>query len=384
MYVFLFSLTFTIYSSKLLAVGGYNMDTLERYEKIDIPFYKEKIAPFLPKKILDFHTHLWKYEHWIQHEVKSNLGINNSTALGTLKSARYMVTEVEYGVEKLQEDGRRMFPDKEYYAVVFGNPTPMCNLELTNMYISNVGSAKNLFPLMVVRKNMYSKDDLKSKIIEGGFFGYKVFLPWVGNDYGNIKVEDMIGSTELEVAEELGLVVILHVPGAQRLANPEVQDVVVRYANMYPNVNIVLAHCGRCYGYEEMKASINSIKYTENIYLDTSMVMDPIVLEIVFDNIDSKRVLYGTDLPVAAMRGRRVFVMDHWVDVVLEGYPESDFRVASNTIRATFMTWEIALAVRIAGEMAGLSNKEISCIFYDNGIKLLKNVRGGYLLRKKL
>jgi hypothetical protein len=114
------------------------------------------------------------------------------------------------------------------------------------------------------------------------------------------------------------------------------------------------------------------------------MVMDPIVLEIVFDNIDSKRVLYGTDLPVAAMRGRRVFVMDHWVDVVLEGYPESDFRVASNTIRATFMTWEIALAVRIAGEMAGLSNKEISCIFYDNGIKLLKNVRGGYLLRKKL
>ena len=56
------------------------------------------------------------------------------------------------------------------------------------------------------------------------------------------------------------------------------------------------------------------------------MVMDPTVLRMVFDNIASSRVLFATDLPVAAMRGRRVYVMDHWVDLVLEGYPPSDCR----------------------------------------------------------
>jgi len=77
------------------------------------------------------------------------------------------------------------------------------------------------------------------------------------------------------------------------------------------------------------------------------------------------------------MRGRRVYVMDHWVDVVLEGYPPSEYRVASNEIHATFMAWEIAMAVLRAGEMAGLSQDRVKAVFCENGTALLGRVMNG-------
>jgi len=335
----------------------------ERYEKVDMPFYMKHVSPLLPKKILDFHAHAWKMDQWLSLD-----------AFDRSSPAGYMTTEVEYGVEKLLNDGGRIFPDKIYNAVCFGQPTPTANTELTNRYLAAHRQMDQLFPLRVTGKDMVCGEKLRQEMIENGFFGYKVFLDWVGNDYGDIRVEDMIGPVEMELADQMGLIVLLHVPGEGRLSDPEVQKGVISLSERYPGANIVLAHCGRCYHPMEMKKAVASIKKLENVYLDTSMVMDITVLEMVFDHIDSRRILFGTDFPVAAMRGRRVNVMDHWVDVVLEGYPKSSFRVESNDIHASFMSYEIVTAVAAAAEMAGISKDKTDDIFYNNGMKLLEKV----------
>jgi hypothetical protein len=252
----------------------------------------------------------------------------------------------------------------------------------TNDYAASASANRRLYPLLITGRDFLSPSQLRSSISERGFWGYKVYLGWYGNDYGSVRIEDMIGPAEMRLADELGLIVLLHVPRDRRLADPEVQSGVRRLAVEYPGARIVLAHCGRAYLPDEMRQSISSIRDYANVFLDTSMVMDPTVLQIVFDNIDSKRVLFGTDFPVAAMRGRRVYVMDHWVDVVLDGYPPSSYRVASADIRATFMAYEIILAVRRSAEMVGLSREQISAIFYDNGISLLNQVMSGERMRR--
>lgn len=360
------------------------MTEQERYEKVDMLFYKKVISPMLPEKVLDFHAHAWKADQWITSGSLDSNEKQNSASLGTYESARYMSTELEYGVERLFEDGSRMFPDRAYNAVCFGQPTPAVDIGLTNQYIAAHSNMQQLFPLRVTGKDMVSGEKLRQEIIEDGFFGYKVFLNWVGNDYGNVRVEDMIGSVEMELANELGLVVLLHVPRSGRLADPEVQKGVRALAERYPGANIVLAHCGRCYLPGEMKAAIASIQGLDNVYMDTAMVMDVTVVEMVLNHIDSSRLLFATDFPIAAMRGRRVNVMDHWVDVVLEGYPKSEFRVASNEIRASFMAYEIALAIVTAAEMAGIKREKIKDIFYNNGIKLLGKVMDGRQLQRRL
>ena len=95
---------------------------------------------------------------------------------------------------------------------------------------------------------------------------------------------------------------------------------------------------------------------------------------MVFEAIDSNRVPLGTDFPVARMRGRRVHVMDHWVDIVLAGYSPSAYRVQANDIHATFMVYEIILAIQRAAERVQLSKEELQGIFYDNGMALLEDV----------
>jgi hypothetical protein len=203
----------------------------------------------------------------------------------------------------------------------------------------------------------------------------------VGNAYGAVGVDDMLGEQEMALADELGLVVLLHVPGRDRLADPGVQRDIQRLAQRFPNASLVLAHCGRCYLPDEMRSAIGSIASLKNVVLDTAMVMDPLVIQIALERIGPGRVVFGTDLPFAAMRGRRVYAMDHWVDVVLEGYPPSGYRVASDQIRATFMAYEIVLAIRRAAEMVGLSSREMSRIFWDNGMALLNRVKRGEQIR---
>ncbi len=92
---------------------------------------------------------------------------------------------------------------------------------------------------------------------------------------------------------------------------------------------------------------------------------------LALNEIGPGRLLFATDFPIAAMHGRRVRVLDHWVDVVLPGYPPSAYRVAGEGYRAGPMAWEIALAIRWAAELAGISDAERDGIFSGNGTAVL-------------
>lgn len=338
----------------------------DRYEQIDRPFYDAEIAPMLPERVLDFHTHIWSAANW------QSVPWQSGDAGGT-----YMVTTEQYHAATLLADAQRCFPDRPYEAVCFGFPTPIVDWALDTAFVAAAAREnQGLWPLVLAGKDLgLSRQQYAEALETDGFHGFKVLLNWLGDDYGQIRVEDMIGPLEIALANERRLIVLLHVPRSGRLADPEVQAGVRWLAGECPQASIVLAHCGRCYLPTEMKAAIGAIVDLPNVWMDTSMVMDPVVLWTAMDAIGPERLLFATDFPVAAMRGRRVRVMDHWVDVVAPGYPESAFRVAGEDIHATYMAWEIALAIRQAGEMIGLTPAQVHAIFWDNGMKLLKQAQ---------
>jgi predicted TIM-barrel fold metal-dependent hydrolase len=328
-------------------------------------FYQDEVFPYLPEKILDFHAHIWSYSNWkyIPWETEE-------------QGASYMVTETSYLPEQLIADGKRCFNGCQYSAVCFGNPTPSVDWEKQVAFVAEaVRNYPFLFPLVVAGKKLGISSEKYKQILAGGrFYGFKVFINWSGDAYDDTRVQDMIGPCEAELANEMRLVILLHVPGIGRLADSGVQKGVEWLAKECPEGRIVLAHCGRCYTPQDMKKAAGFLKNLPNVFMDTSMVMDPVVIEIALDATGPSRLVFGTDFPVAAMRGRRVRVMDHWVDVVLEGYPKSAYRVASSSIRATFMAREIAFAVICAAELCGIKTSERAGIFYDNGIGLLNRV----------
>jgi len=338
---------------------------------IDLSFYKERIAPYLPPAVLDFHAHTWRKSDWFRVPWES----------GT-QGGKYMVAAEDYPVDRLVGDGRASFPDREYRAVCFGYPTPSADNEKDTAYVAGAGRTRGMYPLMIAGAPLHISGALIRQRLEAGrFLGFKVYLPWHGDDYGNTSVRDMLDPNEMDIAHELGLVVLLHVPRSGRLADPEIQAGVKWLSEGWPRAKIVLAHCGRCYMPAEMQRAIGSLKNLSNVYLDTSMVMDETVLRMVFDGIDSSRVLYATDFPVAAMVGRRVRVMDHWVDVVQGDYPPSAYRVHAEGIRATYMSLEIAAAVLTAGRAAGIGDEKLRRVFFENGMNVLRSVRNGTVVK---
>lgn len=329
-------------------------------------YYRREIAPCLPAKVLDFHTHTWSADNWKERPWATDKS-----------GGRYMVTDEFYPPEQLLQDGRACFPDRSYETICFGYPTPAVDWEKDTAYVAAAAREhRGLWPLLLAGPDLgVSRERYEQALEEGGFYGFKVFLNWYGDDYGDKRVEEMFGPAELALANERRLVVMLHVPRSGRLADPEIQAGVRWLASECPEARIVLAHCGRCYLPAEMKAAIGCLRGLENVWMDTSMVMDPVVIQIALNEIGPGRLLFATDFPVAAMRGRRVRVMDHWVDVVLPGYPSSAYRVPGADIHAGFMTWEIVLAIRWAAELAGISEVERDGIFYGNGMGLLNTCR---------
>jgi len=345
-------------------------------------FYMEQVAPMLPGEILDFHTHIWMADQWLR--IPGSENISDSAGLGVSPAARYMSTELEYPAGSLEGDLLRSFPGKRCFAVCFGQPTPAVDTADTNKYVAeSANEDPRLFPLMVAGSGRIPPGAMEDELDLRGFFGYKVFLDWIGNDYGNIRVEDMLSEAEMEIADRRRLVVMLHVPRAGRLADPEIQAGVRNLAVSCPNAAIVLAHCGRCYHPLEMNRAIGPIADLENVYMDTSMVMEPIILEKAIRSIGAGRLLFATDFPVAAMKGKRVNIRDHWVDVVASGYPECQYRVPSDAFTPMCMAREIALSVIIAAEAAGVGEGALEGIFYGNGMKLLKNACGGKSYKAK-
>ena len=321
----------------------------------------------LPARVLDFHTHIWSAKNWKSVPWRAGK-----------KGSQYMATQPEYPVARLLADGHRCFPDREYHAVCFGYPTPVADWEKDTACVAAAARRHpNLHPLVLAGPDLrIARERYEQALDAGGFFGFKVLMNWLGDQDGDKRVEEMLGPTELALANERRLVVMLHVPRAGRLADPVVQRGVRWLARKCPEASIVLAHCGRCYGPSAMQAAIGSLRNLPNVSLDTSMVMDPICLQIALNEIGPARLLFATDFPVARMRGRRIQVMDHWVDVVVPGSAPSAFRVAGE-IHATFMALEICLAIRWAAELTGLKRREVSGIFWDNGMRLLRRVRRG-------
>ena len=336
-------------------------------------FYEQRVSPFLPDKILDFHAHIWKADQWLGSE--NSGAVTSSDAFGKFETAKYMVTKTQYTMQQLKSDLSDIFPDKECSAVCFGQPTPAVHIDKTNEYVKNSAEDGRYFPLLVCGGGCVSADTIYSSVTAGGFYGYKVFLNWVGNDYGKVTVDDMLLPDEMDIANELGLIVLLHVPRSLRLADPEIGAGVRKLAKQYPKAKIVLAHCGRCYDPYHMRQAISNVADLENVSMDTSMVMDAVSITLALREMGAGRFVYATDLPVAAMKGRRVTVKDHWVDLVLDEYEKSDFRVLSNNMSAAYMAHEIAIAVEHAANLAGLSESQLNGIFYDNGIGLLQSVK---------
>ena len=185
----------------------------------------------------------------------------------------------------------------------------------------------------------------------------------------------MLPPEHMELADRLGLAVMLHIPRAARLADPDNQREMVEICRRYPHASIIFAHIGRAYFMRNVLGNLGAIAECPNAYLDIAMVNHPGVLEYAFRHFPRERILFGSDAPIAWLRGKSVEINDQYAYLMGE-----DYRIGTtiydpdHAVEFTFFHYEILRGVKEAATKAGLSRSELEALFFGNAYDLLTGV----------
>jgi hypothetical protein len=197
-----------------------------------------------------------------------------------------------------------------------------------------------------------------------------------GKDPEAVSIPDMLPPEQMAVADRLGLAVTLHIPRAARLADPDNQRELIELCRAYPNAKIIVAHIGRAYYLSNVVGYLDDLAALPNAYLDLAMVNHPGVLEYAFRNFPTERILFGSDAPIAWLRGKSVEINNQYAYLMGEDYAiGTAIHDAGHAVEFTFFYYEILRGIRLAAERAGLSRLQIEGIFADNAYRLLRDVR---------
>ncbi len=343
---------------------------LADFNQQDLRVFKEEFLSFLPETIMDTHVHLWKKD-FLKKEVTEE----------RMKKNPFLDHELMAGFsfEDFKILEQKLFPGKAYGGLFFGLPFLEVNLHKMNAYIAEVCKKNNSWGLFAARPDL---EEIPHDFFEKKFVGFKPYPDFAvskhAQDFSKLDIDvslfDFISKKVLDFSEEHGLILLIHLPRKGRLNDQRNIEEIRSMAKQYPNIKIILAHAGRSYCYYDIKDSIAGLKDIKNLYMDTAMVNSFRVIEVLIRELGCEKILYGSDLAVAALKGKNIDINHKHYFVTSTPKPWSLSSDEMTLEDMTFFIYEIIRAIKVAAEKTSISKAQINKIFYVNARKLLEDI----------
>lgn len=325
----------------------------------DRRFYRENIAPFLTGRLWDCHAHL--------HKKRFDPAAQNNDAW------MYRVASENTG-RQLADTYAACFPDQRVNATVFGMPSPGVDIEASNRYVREVCARQGYTGLALVHPDM---DRARLRQVTEGFAGIKVYLCFAPASIpaAQVRITDFLTRDMLELCDERELTVMLHIPRSGRLKDPVNLAQMLEIEERYPRLKLIIAHVGRAYCEEDLGDAFAQLRHTRRMMFDISANTCREVFEALLDAIEPSRILFGSDLPILAMRSGRVTENGVYYNVVpkglygdLTGVPNMRETESADTV--TLLLYESMAAFLRACRAKGLAQSSIDQVFYQNAARL--------------
>jgi predicted TIM-barrel fold metal-dependent hydrolase len=340
---------------------------LFEYKQTDREYYSRNIQGFMPERIIDVHTHIYKKEFRIPGLVDKTKRSQDWPSLVADQNP----------IEDLLETYRILLPDYTVTPVLFGQTTIDCDLDKNNEYVSACAKDKG-FPALYCARPEESAGRVISKIKAGGFYGVKVYLnfapPYLPKD--EIRIFDFLPQHQLEALDAEKLVVMLHVPRSGRLRDPVNIAQMLEIDKRYPGVKLIIAHVGRAYAIEDLGDSLERLAQSKMMF-DFSANTNQQVFEALIRHIGPDRIMFGADLPVLRMRMRRIVEKGVYINVVPRGLygdvsedPHMRESSGAEAEGLSFFFYEEIAAMRRAAEKEQLTKEEVKRMFFANAASL--------------
>lgn len=320
----------------------------------DKQVYREKLMDFLPQKFIDVHVHLWEP------------GTRNPGQKGCVTWTSLVAPSMTY--EDMEESYRQLFPDKKVGKVIFGSPS--CQLDTVNSYVKKCFIEHGNRALLCSNWDT-SPEELK-KALDSGFVGIK---PYQNNSpsyipAAELRIFDFLTHEQLKFMDEVGGIVMLHIPRALRLRDPINLAQLVEIDEKYPCAKVIVAHIGRAYTPEDIGDAFEVLKNTRHLRFDFSANTFDLAMEKCIQAVGTRRLMFGSDMPFTKMRMYRIYENGIYINVVPRGLygdvsKDKNMRETDEKDITTFM-YEELLAFKRTAEKLGLTRDEINDMMYKN------------------
>lgn len=321
--------------------------------------WEEELEDFVPESVLDFHAHVF-------HAETIPSGCEPYSCAGHALPS--------YDLNALSQDMAELYPGRDTSAVVFGLPHVEYDRVSNNDYAGRAADKKRFFPLRLFDPLEDTPEAVETDLASGRFLGLKPYLNYLRKDDPNtVEIAEMLPGWAMEIVNAHGLLVMLHIPRKERLADPLNQKQLVALCGAYPEARIVLAHVGRAYFLKNVQGNLDALAGLPNLYFDLAMVSNPEVLEYVFTVAPRERILYATDLPIAVAPGKSVEINNQYTYVTPVPWHLSISDDHGKLVFTSFLYEELR-GIRKAVERCGLGKDFVEAVFCGNGRQLLDSV----------
>ena len=341
---------------------------------VDKKVYQEELKDFLPKKMIDIHTHVWLEKY---RPVKP-------LAPGEVKRAVTWPSLVakDNSVEDLIETYKLMFPDKEVTPLIFSS-TKKDTQSACNAYIKECMD-KTGFPGLYYSSPDQSAEELRRLILAGGYLGTKCYLE-LSPSYlpeAEIRIFDFFPKALLARMNGMGAIVMLHIPRPGRLKDPVNLAQILEIKQKYPKLRLIIAHIGRAYTENDVGNAFEVLSPCADLMFDFCANTCEFAMTKLLEAVGASRVLFGSDMPILRMRMRRIEENNTYINLIppgLYGDPKQDSHLREVTPeeaeKLTFFMYEEILAFKRAAKTVGLGKGDIERAFFLNAKGLIDGAR---------
>ena len=324
--------------------------SINDFSQHDQQIWDEELQDFVPDRVFDAHIHMFHPEH-LKTAVPSAL---SSWGLADFST--------------LQQWAARLYPGRETHFLVLGTPAPGIDVTAHNRWCIDQVSQDPRSRMNRLVTPSCRVQDIERDVRERGFIGLKPYrLFSVTGDIAQCRIHEFLPHEQLELANELGLWVTMHLSRLHGCADEfNLDDLREFTGSRYPNIKWILAHCARSFTYWPIRRAIAQLRDMPNIWYDVSAVTDVRPLITLFSREDRRRILYGSDgVDAMYFRGQYAAMGRAWQCVDVNRF---NLQFPHCDGRPILAIYEQLLSMKHAAEIAQWSDDDVQNLFWRNAV----------------
>lgn len=310
----------------------------------------EELTSFVPEKFYDIHAHWYR---------KADLNAPENSFWNSGPEIA--------GHEQWKDYTQQLLPKTSLLGgLFFPAPLPKVNLSAANQFLFDELEKSTLSRGLMLVKPETSQKELELGLSHAKVVGFKPY-----HVYGTETPTSQSGITGFlpepiwARAHEHGAVIMLHIMKDKALLDPQNCEDIRRLCLTYPNVKLILAHCGRSFHavHAEGAKFLNSIP---NIWFDMSGICEMQAILPILKYFGPEKLMFGTDFPVSQIRGKCISIGNGfiWLD-------ENNCNWDQAWGKPTLVGLESLNALKEAANNFGLDKSDLGLIFWGNAMHLL-------------